>query len=357
MTPSVDIRAMHPDDADLGRFQACFAENGFPRGIDMLRWQYLEAPDAQLLVDFAVEGDGNAEIVGGIYAVFPVDCIVGGTTRRGAQSLDTMTDARYRGRGLFVNLARSVYERCAAGGVAFVYGFPNGNSVHGFLTKLGWTSLDPVPFLVRPLRSRYFLSKVPLLGALLGALPDLRLPAPRSPQLRGDQSLTRVNQFGDEFTALWREFSRDIGVAVERDAAYLRWRFDRKPGEEYHTYAYHVSSRLAGFVTYCVKEKHGGRIGYVMELITAPTHPEGSRLLLRHALADLVARGADAVLVWNLEHSSTHAAFRGAGFLPLPERLRPIELHFGVRAFDPGVASAVADRRSWYLSYCDSDTV
>jgi hypothetical protein len=62
-------------------------------------------------------------------------------------------------------------------------------------------------------------------------------------------------------------------------------------------------------------------------------------------------------LSWCFPHSPNYSSFRLNGFVVLPERLRPIELHFGARAFDDGLARLVHDRSQWYVSYLDSDTV
>lgn len=355
MAAELLTRAMRRGEDDLRMLRDCFAANGSARSLESLRWQYLETPAPGAYVDLACDPGTEPQAVAGVYAVFPVEARVGGGRRTAAQSLDTLTDARYRGRGIFVRLARSVYARCAAGGLAFVYGFPNGNSAPGFFGKLDWVSLDPVPFLIRPLRTRYFLSRVPRLGAVLGRLPDLPLPLPRPGSAGGRVEVLR--EYGPELDALWGRFAAGIGVAVERGAAYLQWRFARKPGVRYEVRALRRDGRLAGLVAWTVQDKHEGRIGYLMELLHDPADADAGRTLAREAVHGMAGAGADAVLAWNLPHSPNHAALRGAGFVPLPERLRPIELHFGVRPLDPALAPLLADRRSWYLSYCDSDTV
>jgi GNAT superfamily N-acetyltransferase len=273
-----------------------------------------------------------------------------------AQSLDTLTTAEYRGRGVFTTLAAAVYARAAAEGMRLVYGFPNKNSVHGLFVKLDWTALDPVPFLIRPLRSRYVLSRVPKAGRLLGMLPDVRLPTPRAPRLRPGEELSTRVEFGPEFDDLWARARPELPVAVWRDAAYLRWRF-AKPLEEYRTAAIRAGGRLLGFVTYCVKHKHGGRIGYLMEVIRDPAHPHVGEELMRHAVRDMSALGADAALAWCFDHSPVRAAYRAGGFVDFPERARPIELHMGVLPFDESLRAPLVRRENWYISYCDSDTV
>ncbi|MEZ4238042.1 MAG: hypothetical protein R3F59_18230 [Myxococcota bacterium] len=106
-----------------------------------------------------------------------------------------------------------------------------------------------------------------------------------------------------------------------------------------------------------VQDKHGGRVGYVMEVLHVPDDHRAGEILLGAALDDLVASGADVALAWCLEHSPNRTTYRRLGFRSLPESVRPIELHFGVRALDAPPDAALGNRRNWYLSYLDSDTV
>jgi len=345
-TPPLETRAMAAREDELRSFQECFAANGASKLMDVLVWQYLDNPGGDPLVDFSVNRNGEREEVAGIYAVFPVTMRAGGRTVPAAQSIDTITMPAYRGRGIFTTLAASVYARAKELGVGFVYGFPNGNSAHGFFAKLDWQTLDPVPFLVRPMRTRYVLARVPRLGRALRALPDVRLPLPRAPRLRPGEELSSLTEFGAEFDDLWARVEGQFPVAVRRDAAYLTWRF-AKPREDYRTAVVRAEGRLLGFVTWCVKDKHGGRIGYLMELLVDPAHPHLADALLRPG----GWRG------WANGRSTRPARRRAAGFVPLPERLRPIELHLGVLVLDEALGPQLRRRESWYLSYCDSDTV
>jgi hypothetical protein len=55
-----------------------------------------------------------------------------------AQSADTMTHPNYRHKGLFVELAQLTYKLCQSAGIHLIFGFPNQNSLPGFINKLGW---------------------------------------------------------------------------------------------------------------------------------------------------------------------------------------------------------------------------
>jgi hypothetical protein len=267
------------------------------------------------------------------------------------QSVDTITDEAFRGRGLFVKLAATTYARARDRGARLVYGFPNGSSAHGFFERLDWTNLDPVPFLIRPLRTSYVVERLEL--EALRFLPNIPLYLG---VLRPRVRIEPVAQLDDRATRLWERFATNVGVAVERDARYLTWRLG-KPGESYRTNAVSDGNDFTALTSHAIKDKHGGRIGYLMEALCAPGRGRDLRGLVGHALADMMREGADVCLAWCLPHSPNYRELQRMGFLPFPKRFRPIELHVGARSFDPACAATIGDRRRWYLSYLDSDTV
>ena len=393
------MRPMRREPDELARFARCFAGNGSPKRPELLAWQYLDNPTGELFVDFALAPGptpGPGDDLAAIYATLPVRVRIGGVVALAIQSVDTITDAGFRGRGLFLRLANETYARAAAAGARLVYGFPNGQSAHGFFERLGWTSLDPVPFLIRPLRSRYLAERLKL-GAYAHRVPDLPLFVSVEPAvaaaigsvaatLRGaarrgvhrlsprlvpalrplvrhligpgrPDRIERVTRFDERATALWHAVAGDALIGVERDARYLNWRLVDKPFEHYDNVAAVDGDRMTALVSHCVKDKHGGRIGYLMEALVRPGSHGALRSLVSRALGDMTRRGADVALAWCLPHTPGYATLLSSGFVPFPERFRPIELHAGVRAFDAGLASVVADRSRWYLSYLDSDTV
>lgn len=343
---------MAPSDDDLARLKASFDANGSPKELAHLRWQYLDCPVKKVLVDFAEPEEADDARLAAVYATFPVTFDVGSERIVGSQSLDTLTDEAFRGQGLFKRMARSVYERSRADGVGLVYGFPNGASAHGFFNRLEWRPLDPVPFLIRPLRLAYAARKVrPWLVA-----PDLPLPLVPHRRLPSGHEIRDVHDLDDSVDALWDAFRGADTVAVRRDTAYLRWRLLEKPSVTYRCRGYYVDGALRGFAASTVADKHGGRVGYIMELLARPEEPHVARRLLGDLLRGLARERADVAMAWNFEHSPNHGAFLREGFFTLPESARPIELHMGVRALALD-APGLAERARWYVSYCDSDTV
>lgn len=352
---ALTLRPMTREARDLELFQACFARNNpRPRTVASLEWQYLANTTPHVFVDLATADAGSR--IAAIYASLPGWMQIDGRRHLALQSLDTLTDADFRGKGLFVTLANKTFERATAEGAALIYGFPNGNSAHGFFKKLGWTSLDPVPFLIRPLRASYAADRLKLGPVSRRLIPSFPLVL-GGKRRRAD--VVELHRADERLTRLWHRFAKRTPVALERDAAFFQWRIFDKPGEQYRVFGIEDGNELVAACIHCVKEKHGGRIGYVMELLHDPSTRgwrAGSHLLGR-AVRSMADEGADSVLSWAFRHSPNFTVYARRGFFPLPERLRPIELHFGARAFDTRLASFVERRENWYLSYLDSDTV
>lgn len=346
-----DYLLLNLNKNEVTLYKSCFDKNGSPKRVDNIEWQFLNNPKKCAFVKIAF--DEERDTVAAIYAASCIDFTIEGNIEIGTQSLDTITDLDYRGKGLFTNLAKSVYKEATENNVAFVYGFPNGNSVHGFKKKLGWVILDPVPFLIKPLNTKYFTKKL----RFLKFLPNLKLSFQKSIN-NSDYLFIEENNFPDKVNDLWKKYSKNIKVAINRDQNYLIWRFIEKPNENYKiVHCYSVENDYLGFVVFTIKDKHEGKIAYIMELIYNLDQPDIGKLLLQYAINSIIEEKADCILAWSFEHSPSFSIFKRNRFFNLIEKLRPIELHFGVHSFQKELNEVLFSRKNWYLSYSDSDTV
>ena len=300
-----------------------------------LEWKFRHNPAGAGMVAVA-RSDGD---IIGVNAFMPSGFSVRGDSALGYQSMDTIVMPAARGKGVFPALLNCFYEQTHG---ALIYGFPNANSSPGFFGKLGWTHFGPVPILFRPLRTGYFLRRF---GRLM---PDFRVPL----LSRFFEGAERITRFQDDATSMWHQFSSDITCAVDRTAEFLNWRLVDHPTEKYEI----LRSPDGSFTAHTVSDKHGGRIGYVMEAIG---NSQSLPLLIASSLREIQASGADAALAWCLPGSPNYAAYRRAGFYPLPQKLRPITINFGARPLraDSEASAAILDSSDWYISYLDSDTV
>lgn len=87
------------------------------------------------------------------YGVIPCLMSFGKQVMLAAQSADTMTHPDYRKKRLFVNLAEQTFELCQDEGIRIVFGFPNQNSLPGFISQLNWETTGAMDCFIIPVKA------------------------------------------------------------------------------------------------------------------------------------------------------------------------------------------------------------
>jgi len=87
------------------------------------------------------------------YGVIPCFLELDGKKILAAQSADTMTHPSFRKKGMFVMLATMTYELCDTLGIRAIFGFPNQNSLHGFIKNLKWEVRDSMSAFMIPVKA------------------------------------------------------------------------------------------------------------------------------------------------------------------------------------------------------------
>lgn len=339
MNSAVRLSLRSFDDGVRQAYARLFA--GDPdKSPEMLEWRFNRNPHGP--ARFAVATD--RDVVVGMIALIPTRLRSNTGSTLGYQAIDTMVDPAYRGQGLFVKLGALAQDADQLGGEV-LWGLPNANAAPGWYGRLGWRNFGPVPMLIRPLRSGF------VLGRLHPSLRNLDLPLVRKNHDRFDcLDQTGMDDLGD----LWSEVAPALGVSVDRSANWLRWRLFDRPGTDYRLVGQYSASRLNAAVATRTADKHGARICYVMDALNRRESSGVLTRLLRSELAHAAANGAEAALAWSPSRAPTYRAYRKAGFMPFPARLRPIEINFGARALAPQAERVVAE--PWTISLLDSDT-
>lgn len=348
----MELEILDLDRASMKLYKDCFDQNDNPRDMRLIEWQFFQNK-AKVITSIAY--DPVAKKTAGIYASFSLRFKVDGKEHLACQALDAITDVNYRGKGLYTTLASSVFKKADEQNMLFTYGIPNANSIHGYRTKLAWAIMDPLPFLIKPLRTKYFTDKI----KPLKFLPNINLSNPFAGKgVKKGFSIKKENVFPAAVNDIWDIFSEHIKVAVIRDKEYLDWRYIQKPLEQYNiAHCYDKDNKYLGFVVYAVKAKHNGKIAYIMELVYDLNIPDSGKELLKFAINDIKRQKADCILSWCFEHSPNYKVLNKAFFLNMPEKLRPIEMHFGAKIYSNELKDIIGNRSSWYISYSDSDTV
>lgn len=310
------------------------------KNAELLDWRFAANPHGA--GQFAVAREDG--VIGGMIALVPTAMTGRDGSVAGFQAIDTIVDPQMRGKFVFMRLGKLAEEYCAGQG-AILWGFPNAQAARGWFGRLEWKRTGSVPFLIRPLRSGYVLRRLaPRLGGI-----DVRLFArPRKAPLPNAPIDAR-------YDGLWRSIAGTMGLGVDRSADWLRWRLAR-PGADYR-FAAVGSQDYSAAAAITIARKHGGTIAYVMEALARPGRQKHLARVLRQLLAEAGSGGAEVALAWCLPSSPNYRAYRAAGFLPFPDRFRPIEIHHGSWVDPLDETLKARQTAEWYLSYLDSDTV
>ena len=272
------------------------------------------------------------------------------------QSFDTLTHEKHRGKRLFIKLATKLEEEERLNNAVLVFGFPNENSVHGFVKKLGFIYFGEVPFLIKPLRISYFLKKI-FNRSATDENSNCEIDAPLTISLKNNCEIKSISSFEEDYNILWEKAGSKIKIGVNRDAKYMNWRYSEKPGENYLQYGLYKNGNLNGVAIFTLKNKHGGKIGYLMELLFDPEEETAGKQLLDFSSKILEQNKADLILAWCFPHSFNYFCHRKSGFYPFPEKLRPQKLGMITKSLNSKHADDIYNVKNWYFSYSDSDTV
>jgi hypothetical protein len=107
---------------------------------DFLKWQYRDNPLGEVV---GFDAFYNNDLVAH-YVTIPTQFEKEGVDYQGLLSLNTATDSKFQGKGLFTNLASKTYELGLQKNYQFVIGVANQNSTPGFIKKLGFTLIAPL---------------------------------------------------------------------------------------------------------------------------------------------------------------------------------------------------------------------
>lgn len=327
---------------------------------DWWRWRYLRSPTADAVIMVA---ESRGRIVGQ-YALVPLRMKVGNEECLGSLSLDTMVHPDFRGVGMFTKLAEGAYAAAVGRGIRFVYGFPNANSHHGFVAKLGWRDLqDGIPLWARPLnipsiiRKRFGGSE--RMAALAGWPVRMAMGIFYRPRkATGRCAVREIRRFDERFDALWKEASGRYNIALIRDREYLERRYSDRPGAPYIVLAAEEGEKLLGCAVLHCMPRFGLQIGFVMELMVTPGRAEVARDLIGEAFARFRAEGADIAGALMPPGHAEARFLRQMGFIRVPKRMLPQDMFWGVRDLSFGGESPlVTDPANWYISWGDHDSV
>jgi GNAT superfamily N-acetyltransferase len=281
-------------DATVALLRRVFPDATRISRLEYLRWLYEESPFGPVIEANLDDAEGRA----GHYALVPLALTSDGAPCAGALSLNTAVDERVRGGGVFVRLATEAIEAAQRQGVRMIVGVANANSTPGFLRRLSFELVSPLPATVL-------------------------LPLPGRPQhLRSAWADVSAFAAGgvaaDGLEPLLAAPARGLARAWTPET--LRWRL-AAPGSRY---ALHRSEHTLAVTT--VDRSNRVPVAVLLKVF-ASVPPSAAE---RHAIVRAACRVHRAPLAVHVGLNEM-VAFRG---LALPKRLRSSPLNLIVRYLD-----------------------
>jgi len=326
---SIDIRRATIADRDgvEALFQDVFGEARPPETYDWLFYQ--GAPNG---ISIVAETEGK--IVGHV-GTMSRTVLCGAEEVVMATSVDSMTHPGWQKRGINKLLSRRLIEENKAEGAGVFGGFSNENSSHTVVQHQQRQSLGSIPLLVRPLR---ILTRP---WRILGASPE-------------PISSSSV-QWPDDLKELCANQSI-VGIGTRRSHEYLHWRY-QCPGASYHCVELRSGDVLQGLGVLGLRHKGGLKLGFVMEILTHRDFEGGDRKVLKALVKKAKELGCDGLCALGFSDSDQRQTFKGSAFVPIKPGLLGERINFSVRALNEALHPIIMEKKSWYLTWGDTDLV
>ncbi len=184
------------------------------------------------------------------YSVAPKRFYIKGLEIDCIQSLDTMTDPKYQGRGSSTYLANLIYEYSKLNEKLFVYGFPNKASQYLFEVKLQWNLFGKMSLFIKDIvkTKRYF---------------------------KGHNlySIKEISKFDETINNICETSKKNYLITLKRDKQYLNWRFVENPTTNYKKFLI-FNEKTDNIVAYFILKRYRGKNeeyhGHIVDFIILP---------------------------------------------------------------------------------------
>ena len=315
-----------------------------------LKWEYLDNPFGKVVVTMATGTDGNAASQ---YALIPIEVLVKGKVFGASLSLNTLTAAAFRGKGLFSQTAKATFEYCSGAGIHFTVGVPNRNSYPGFINKLGFKHIGNLIFCLKPLRPAGIIRSLLSRGsAKKGSGINLTI----DDEVLALNSVSGFDPVADRimYEHFWELWRKDKPIALNRPAAFLGWRYFENPLRKYDVFKLIHKGEIKALLATRSLYVYGLRTCIVMDFLSLGEHY--GHTLIRAIAGEAKRNDLDIMMGVTANRNAEFRQMIKSGFIKIPGVLLPQQLPLIIkvhRQFEH--ADMLFDPGSWHFMFGDYD--
>jgi len=316
-----------------------------------LEWQYLTNPSGKPFLLTSRENVSND--LAGQYLVLPVKFTLADSVVNGSLSLNTLTSPKYQGKGLFTKMAKATFYECANENAHFTIGFPNPNSYPGFVKKLDFHHLGDIPLLIKPLRYfnlafSFFKKRHQKHGG------DIKIKT-----LNNNSSIKSFD-FNDvtleaKYNKFWETIKSQYSASVNKDFAYMYWRFHSLPTREYNVFYVEEDNEIKGVIVLRAEHVWGFNVGLIMDLLILNNDTTLGKRLLKYSKKVFKHIRIDFIAALH-NRTCEYSILKKYNFFTVPKKLLPQKIHFIVRLNkDFPKSEMLFKSENWKLTFGDYD--
>ena len=325
--------------------------------IDFVRHQYFDNPKGQAFITLAQE-ENNQKIVGQ-YVVLPMEIRINRENQKCVNSLNTLTDENYRGKGIFTGLAEANFK-LAESQTNFCYGVPNPNSYPGFVKKLNFKDIGSVPLYLRPsipsniIKNKFNLNKIYRVFTIFDHLLKVK-----NENIDSAYNLVEIEDSNlyliDEF---WELVKDKYPIMLVRDSNFIKFRYINIPRRKYKIYITIKDNIPVSLIIGRVTEIEKMKSGMIVDFLVLEGEEYSGKILINKIMNDFQRESVDIVGCLISEKSTESKILKKNMFMKCPKFLEPQPFPIILREFNNKIDKNVIENiDNWFFTAGDYDVI
>jgi hypothetical protein len=308
--------------------------------------------------------DCRRDSVIGFIWIVPVRMRIHGQCRLAAIGTDLVIHPQYRNAFGYTKLIRRFQQVFKEYDIPLHFSFLSEEAYRRQREQNSQT-VSTIPLVVKPLdfeglfQTHFIKDWQRLIVARAGWLMPLLLSRQRQVASGGEVTVQAVDQFDQSFDEFWSEVRDKYPIMVERDRAFLSWRFAQVSGRRYHVLEARAGHRVLGYAVLRCSTVRGVRSGLVLDLLVSDSSLSETAGVCLLAEAEAYFRAQKVALIVGLmvPFAAEYQIFCRAGYHSLPAFLAPKSFRLGFFLHNTSDRDLISlSAQDWFITMADHES-